>query len=117
GQGCAVALGRFEQLAQKAAGTYTGNEASLRAARCQMAMGQLDPARERLDRLAQIPSHQPQATQALAELNQVAARKAGGGGGAGGAVAAPKRAAPAAAPPRAPAAQEQKKAVDVNQGF
>jgi hypothetical protein len=110
GQGCAVALGRFDQLATKSAGSWVGNEASLRAARCQMAMNQLDSARERLNRLSQAPSHAQAAQQALAELNQVAGRKSGGGA-AGGAVAAPKRAtAPAAAPPapaRAPA--EQKK--------
>ncbi len=117
GQGCAVALGRFDQLAQKSAGTWVGDEASLRAARCQIAMGQLDAARARLDKLAQASTHQQQAQQALAELNQVAARKAGGAGGAsGGAVAAPRAAAPAArpaAPARAPAeAQEQKKSDD-----
>lgn len=114
GQGCAVALGRFDQLARSAAGSYEGNEASLRAARCQIAMGQLDSARERLDRLAQAPSHQQAAQQALGELNQVAARKTGGGGGAAGAAAAPKR---AAAPAPRPAAQEQKKTTNTDQGF
>ena len=117
GQGCAVALGRFDQLAQKAPGSWVGEEASLRAARCQMAMSQLDGARARLDKLAQGSTHQQQAQQALSELNQLASRKGGGSGGSGGAVAAPPRAAaPAArpaAPSRAPAeAQEQKKAVD-----
>lgn len=111
GQGCAMALGRFEQVAQKGAGTWTGHEASLRAARCQIAMGQLDAARERLDKLAQVPSHQASAQQALSEL-QVATKAKGGGGATGGAVAAPKRAAPARAtsPVRAPTQTEQKKA-------
>jgi hypothetical protein len=117
GQGCAVALGRFDQLARSAADTWVGNEASLRAARCQMAMDQLDAARGRLEKLAQSSSHRQQAEHALGELNQVAARKAGGGGASGGAAAAkPRAAAPAAAPPapvRAPAeSQEQKKAAD-----
>jgi hypothetical protein len=118
GQGCAVALGRVDQLAQKAAGSWVGSEASLRAARCQARMGQLDQARDRLNHLAQVPSHQQQARAELAELNQVAARKAGGGAAAG-AAAAPKRAVPAArAPARAPAAEaEQKKATDVTTGY
>jgi hypothetical protein len=117
GQGCAVAVGRFDQLSQKAAGSWIGNEASLRAARCQMAMGQLDAARERLNKLAQVASHQQAAQQALGELNQVAQKKAAGGPGAGGAAAAPKRAAPAAppAPVRAPVQSEQK-SLD-NHGF
>lgn len=118
GQGCYVALGRFDQLSQRAAGSWIGNEASLRAAHCQIAMGQLDPARDRLSKLAQVPSHQQAAQQAMSELQMAAARKAGGAG-AGGAAAAPRRAAaPAArpaAPSRAPAAEaEQKKATDVN---
>ncbi|HVJ88230.1 MAG TPA: hypothetical protein VM580_00400 [Labilithrix sp.] len=110
GQGCAAALGRYEALAQKAAGSWVGNEASLRAARCQIAMGQADRARERLNHLAQVPSHEQAAHQALAELNQAPSGKSGGGSAAG-AVAAPKRAA-SPAPMRAPAAQEQKKSID-----
>ena len=120
GQGCAVALGRFDQLAQKASGTWIGEEASLRAAKCQIAINQLDPARARLEKLAQSGSHQQQAQSALAELNQVAARKAGGSSASGGAVAAPRAAPPArpASPARAPAeAQEQKKATDPARGF
>ena len=111
GQGCAVALGRFDRLASRAAGQWVGNEASLKAARCQLKMGQLDGARERLDRLAQVPSHQQAAQTALGELNnQIAARRSAGPGAAGGAVAAPKRAvSPAARPapaPRPPATAE-----------
>jgi hypothetical protein len=121
GQGCAVALGRFDQLSQKAAGSWAGSEASLRAARCEIAMGQLDSAKGRLDKLAHVASHQQAAQQTLAELNQVATRKATGAGGASGAAAAPRAApaAPAAAPRRAaPEAQEQKKAVDhMNNSF
>lgn len=116
GQGCAVALGRFDQLAQQSAGSWVGNEASLRAARCEIAMDRLDAARSRLDRLAQVGSHQAAAQSALAELNQIAARKAGGGSTTTGAAAAaaPRRAAapakaPSPAPMRAPEAQEQKK--------
>lgn len=100
GQGCATALGRFESVAQKAAGTWHGSEASLEAARCQIAMGNLDPARDRLNQLAQVPSHAAPAKQALAELNEVAARRQAGHV-SGGAHAAPKAAAAPA--PRAPA--------------
>jgi hypothetical protein len=126
GQGCAAALGRFDRLAQKAAGQWAGNEASLRAARCEIAMGRLDPARERLTKLAQTSTHQQAAQHEMDELNRVAAAKAGGPG-AGGAAAPPaaaaapmKRAAPAApkSPTRAPSeSREQKKADDRAYGF
>ncbi len=115
GQGCAVAIGRFDQLSQKASGSWVGNEASLRAARCQMSMGQFYPARDRLNKLAQVPSHQAAASQLMNELQVAEARKAGGGA-AGGAAAAPRRAAPAARPQSPvrppPAAEAEKKAVD-----
>ncbi len=120
GQGCAVALGRFDQLAQRAPGTWVGEEASLRAARCQIAMSQLDAARTRLEKLAQGTTHQQQAQQALGDLNQVAARKSGSSA-AGGAAAAPRAVSPAArpaAPSRAPAeASEKKKAADPATGY
>lgn len=104
GQGCAVALGRFDQLSRTAAGTYYGNEAAMRAARCEMTMGQLDSARTRLDKLAQVPSHRQAANQALSDLNQqVASRNKAGGSTRAGAAAAPPAAAPA--PVRAPAKQ------------
>lgn len=121
GQGCAVALGRFDQLSQRSTNAWIASEASLRAARCQIAMNQLDAARGRLDKLARGSSHQQAAQHALSELDQVATRKAGGGGATGGAAAAPKRAAPAsrpAAPARAPAdLQEKKQADDHAAGF
>jgi hypothetical protein len=117
GQGCAAAVSRFEKLAQKASGQWVGNEASLRAARCEISIGQLDAARERLNRLTQVPSHQREAQTALHELDQVATRKAGG---ATGGAAAPKRSVPASpkpAPLRAPAESQEKKAVDTTSGF
>jgi hypothetical protein len=112
GKGCAFALGRFDQLAQKATGSWAGHEAALRAARCEIAMGQaaqLDSAKARLEKLSHVASHQQAAQQALADMNQVASRKSAGGS-APGAAAAPAK-APAAAPHRAEA-QEQKKALD-----
>lgn len=115
GNGCGPALPRFERVSQSApAGSWLAHEASLEAARCEIAMGQLDPARDRLNALVHVPSHQTQAQQSLNELNQVAARKAGGSG-SGGAAAAPHP-----APARAPAARSggekasEKKAIDSN---
>lgn len=97
--GCPVALGRFDQISQKAAGTWHGHEASLEAARCQLAMGNHAAARDRLAKLMTVPSHAAQAQTALNEMNQIAAKKAAGAG-AGGASrpSAPRAAAPAPAP-------------------
>lgn len=125
GQGCVVALGRFDQLAQKqGSSSWIGNEASLRAARCQIAMGQLDGARDRLNKLAQSSSHAQAAQTAMGELN-VASRAKAGGASAGGAAAAPAKraaapAAPAAAPrspSRAPNESAEKKDQINNSGF
>jgi hypothetical protein len=108
GQGCATALGRFENVAKNASGTWTGHEASLEAARCQIAMGNLDPARDRLNKLAQVPSHSTPAKTALDELNAVAARRqAGTVSGGAHATKAPAKAAPASAPKAAPAAPRE----------
>ena len=106
--GCASAIGRFDAIAARSAGSWLGSEAMLEAARCQIALGQLEPAREKLTKLAAVPSHAPAAQQALNDLNQVASRReaerarAGAGGGAG-----PARPA-AAAPVRAPATKADK---------
>jgi hypothetical protein len=108
GQGCAMALGRFDSLAGKAAGSYIGNEASLRAAKCQIALGQTDAAQKRLAALQSDPAHAQQAQNALNDMNTQLAAKPGGGSaaGAGGAAAPRKAAAPprpaAAAPARSP---------------
>jgi hypothetical protein len=99
--GCAVALGRFDQISQKSTGTWTGNEASLEAARCQIAMGNHAAARDRLTKLQQTTTHAAQAQAALNEMNQqIAARKSAGaaGGGHAAAPAAPRAAAPAPKP-------------------
>lgn len=102
-QGCGSALSRFEAVAQKAAGSYVGSEALLEAGRCQVNLGQLDGARDKFTRLTSVASHEARARQALANLDQVAARreaersKAGTTGGGG--MASPKAAAPAPAKP------------------
>jgi hypothetical protein len=99
--GCPVALGRFDSIAQKAGNTWHGHEASLEAARCQIAMGNHAAARERLAKLQQVSSHAAQAQAALNEMNQqIAARKSAGAAG-GSRPAAPRAAAPAPAPPAA----------------
>ncbi|AKV01722.1 very large tegument protein [Labilithrix luteola] len=101
--GCAAALPRFEAVAQKAAGSYTGSDALYEAGRCQLTLGQIDGAREKFTRLTTVASHEARARQALANLDQVAARREAerskaGTPGAGG-MAAPKAAAPAPAKP------------------
>jgi hypothetical protein len=103
GQGCAVALGRYDTLANKAAGSWIGNEASLREARCQIALGQNDAAKTRLNALLQVPSHQAAAQQELNNLNQAIASKSGGGsGGAAAGKASPRKSAAPARPSPAP---------------
>lgn len=102
--GCSAAVPRFDAVATKSSGSWVGSEAQLESARCQIALGQLDPARDKLTRLTRVASHAQVAQQALNELNQVAQRReaersksAGAGGGSGAA----RPAAPA--PVRAPA--------------
>jgi thioredoxin-like negative regulator of GroEL len=97
--GCGPAIPRFDAVAQKSPGTWVGSEAQLEAARCQIAIGQLDAARDRLAKLTNVPSHSGPAQQALNELNQVAskreaerAKSSAGGGGAARAAPAPARA-------------------------
>lgn len=115
--GCGVAIGRFETIASKSAGTWLGNEATLESARCQITTGQLEPARDKLTKLVNVPSHAPAAQQALNELNQVASRreseraKTGAGGGAGASRPA------AAAPLRAPAPAPKPASADTANGF
>ena len=93
GSGCAAALPRFAGVSTRAAGTGTGNDATLEAARCQIAIGQLDDARTKLASLTSSPTHGAAAQQALSEMNQTASRKSRSGG-----LARPAAAAPAPAP-------------------
>jgi hypothetical protein len=115
--GCGAAIPRFDAVAQKAggSGSWVGSEAQLEAARCQIALGQLDAARDRLAKLTSVPSHAAPAQQALNELNQVASKreaersKVSAGAGGGGGVARPAAPSPARAPAR-PAATAAKPA-------
>jgi hypothetical protein len=99
--GCGPAIARFAAVAQKSGATWTGHEAQLESARCQITLGQLDAARDKLNKLATVASHASQAQQALNELNQVASRREAerSKSGAAGGASRP----PAAAPNRAPA--------------
>jgi hypothetical protein len=116
--GCSAALPRFDAVAQRAggSGSWVGSEAQLEAARCQIATGQLDAARDKLSKLTSVPSHAAPAQQALNELNQVASKreaeraKSSAGAGGGG-VARPAAPAPVRAPAR-PAATAAKPAAD-----
>ncbi len=115
GSGCAVAVGRFDALAQRASGSWHGHEAELEAARCLIVLGQLDAAREKLARLSSVSTHASQAQAAMSELNQVASRRAAAKPGSGGGTAG--RAAPTPAPKApAPAAIEQR-ATDKAAGY
>jgi len=112
--GCSAAVPRFDAVAQRAGGSFVGNEATLESARCQIALGQLDAARDKLARLASTSTHAAQAQQALNELNQVASKreaeraKVSGGGG----YARPAAAAPARAPAKPAATASKPAAVD-----
>lgn len=104
GSGCASGLPRFEAVAVKAAGSWVGHEALLEAAHCQATLGQTDAARAKLTRLLGVPSHEPRARAALADLEAIAARGANVGPGAGGGAGkASRSAAPAPAPAAKPA--------------
>jgi hypothetical protein len=120
GQGCAVALGRFDALSKKDAGNYFGNEASLRAARCQIAMGQTDAAKTRLVALQSSSTHAQQAQTEMNNLNQaLAAKQAGGGTGVHAAAAPKKAAAPARAAPAKPSmdAEKQQRQLDRSDAY
>ncbi|MCL2725605.1 MAG: zf-HC2 domain-containing protein [Polyangiaceae bacterium] len=73
--GCAAALGRYDAVAQNAAGTQSGNDALFEAANCQIALGQTDAARAKLQRLLAVPEYEARARQALENLDSPAARK------------------------------------------
>jgi hypothetical protein len=111
--GCSAAIPRFDAVAQKSSGTYIGSEAQLEAASCQIAIGQLDAARDRLAKLTNVPSHAARAQQALNELNQVASRREAERAKSAGA-GRPAAAAPARAPAKPAATAGAKPADDAS---
>jgi hypothetical protein len=110
GSGCTAALPRFDAVAKKASGTYTGNEADLDAAKCQITTGNYDAARARLNRLAQTSTHAQQAQQTLGELATAQRARQQGGAPNGGSYAAPRATA-------APAKQQQQDTPSSRSGF
>jgi hypothetical protein len=69
GNGCSVAVNRFDQLAGRAYGTPPGYDATFESGQCYKSMGAFDAARQRFARLLTVPSH---AARAQAELNKMA---------------------------------------------
>jgi hypothetical protein len=97
GQGCRNALGRFDRVARRAAGTPVGWDALLEGALCYRAIGDFNNARSRLTALLGVDTHKDRAQAELDRLNQM---QQGHGGGTSGPAA---RAAPAPAAPAPPA--------------
>jgi hypothetical protein len=103
GRGCAAALGHYDAVTQKAGGSQIGNDALFESANCQIKLGQVDAARDKLNRLLGTPEYEPRARQALADLNAISARKAAASYEAAAPPPAAARAAASSAKPSAPA--------------
>ncbi len=56
-QGCEAALSKFNAIAERSPGTWVGNEAALRAARCLAQLGRTKEAREGMVNLASTDTH------------------------------------------------------------
>ncbi|HVM69478.1 MAG TPA: zf-HC2 domain-containing protein [Gaiellaceae bacterium] len=87
-KGCGPAIARYDSAARRNAGSASGSQAALEAARCSNRSGQVTAARTRYEDLAEDPHV---ASEANAELSALGASKA--------AAKAAKPAATAAAPP------------------
>jgi hypothetical protein len=118
GQGCAAAIGRFDQVAARGGGSYIGADALFDSATCSMQLGASDVARAKYQQLLAVPSHQARAQQALDSMNQVAQRSSASKSPAKPKAAAPPPASPppqASPPAQAPNAKPA--AADTNSGF
>jgi hypothetical protein len=93
-------VARFNDVANRAAGTPPGWDALFEGALCYESLGDFSNARNRLNVLLRLDAYKDRARAQLDQLNQIQT-----GGAAAGARAAPKAAAPAgaAAPPARPA--------------
>ncbi len=93
-------VARFNDVANRAAGTPPGWDALFEGALCYESLGDFSNARNRLNVLLRLDAYKDRARAQLDQLNQLQS-----GGAAAGARAAPKAAAPAgaAAPPARPA--------------
>lgn len=75
--GCGAAVREYDDLAQRAAGTNVGFEATLEGGRCYRLIGAFDAARERLGRLLGVGSYGQQAQQELDLIDgAIASRRA-----------------------------------------
>jgi hypothetical protein len=75
-RGCSAAASRFDQVAQRAAGTTTGWEAQLDAARCFAANGDAAGARTRLRTLLGVDAFRSRAQAELDRLGRAASGSA-----------------------------------------
>ena len=69
-RGCRAALAKFDQVAQRAAGTRTGWDALLEGAKCYAATGDVDGARARLSSLLQVDLYRDAARAQLDRLDR-----------------------------------------------
>ena len=69
GSGCAAAVGRFDQVSQRAGSSAAGNDATFDAGHCYRVMGNTEAARVRLSKLLGVQAY---ATRAQEELDAMA---------------------------------------------
>jgi TolA-binding protein len=69
-RGCRAAVGRFDRVAQRAAGTAPGWDALLEGALCYRSMGDFATARARLSNLLSVDSHKDRAHAELDRLKE-----------------------------------------------
>ncbi|CAN5389247.1 hypothetical protein BH09MYX1_BH09MYX1_19950 [soil metagenome] len=74
--GCAAAVGRFDQVAARSPDSPTGWEATLDAGRCYKSLGNYDAARARFAKLAGVPTYAARAQTELDTMAPASARAA-----------------------------------------
>ncbi len=92
--GCGSAVGRFEAVASRYAGTGVALEAQWDAAVCYREVGQREQARLMFESLESTPAYRERAGRELAAMDGRSAGDAIGGSAKSGGVASPKAAAP-----------------------
>jgi hypothetical protein len=75
GSGCAAAVGRYDAIVGRQAGSSAGNDALLEGGQCYRTMGQFEAARARLVRLLTVQSHAARAQRELDAMSPKAATK------------------------------------------
>ena len=91
GSGCAAAIGRFDQVSQRAGTSAVGNDATFDAGHCYRVLGNVEAARGRLSRLLGVQAYAARAQEELDIMSPASA-------------AARTKSAPAAKPVATPAA-------------